>query len=56
MANETVVIDIQSDQTLTVVKAPDGTLTLRVAKAGHNRAVAKLTAAQRKKLAAFIAN
>jgi hypothetical protein len=51
---DTLVIPIQSDQTLTLVKAPDGAVTARVAKAGHNRAVAKLTVAQRAAVAEFL--
>lgn len=53
--SEKIVVTVQSDQTLTIVRDADGTVTGRVAKAGHNRAVFKLSDAQRATVAEFLA-
>lgn len=47
------VIPTQNGHTLTVVKGE--TVTLRIAKDGHNRAIAKLSAADIAAIAAYVA-
>ena len=51
----TVTLATLNGQTLTVVRDVDGNATLRVAKDGHNRAVAKLAPEVTRALSAFLA-
>jgi hypothetical protein len=48
-----IVIETQNKHTLTVVSDEAG-FTLRIAKDGHNRAIAKITGDQAKNLVAFV--
>jgi hypothetical protein len=50
-----VVLATTNGQTLTVVVDVDGNATLRVAKGGHNRAVAKLAPETTRALSALLA-
>lgn len=40
----TIVLPTENDQTMTLVIADDGAVTVRIAKNGHNRGIAKLSA------------
>lgn len=56
MSAVTVSLDTTNGQTLTVVRDADsGAVTLRIAKDGHNRGIAKLDGAAADALAAFLA-
>jgi hypothetical protein len=50
-----IVLEALNGMTLTLVPTEDG-LTLRVAKDGHNRAIAKLSPEQRETIASYLSD